>query len=234
MSPVAIFQFSPNVEPGYFASFLEAKGVLSTLIRIDRGESVPDDPTTFSGLCLMGGEMSANDHLPWIEKILQLIRRAVGAEIPVIGHCLGGQLLAKALGAAVIRNPETEIGWGQITVENHAISRHWLGTVEEFPAFHWHNETFSLPEKAISLMASQFCANQAFVVGPHLGMQCHVEMTDELIHTWNQTWAAQTEVGAPSVQASSVQLDKISENLPQMRLVAQHLYERWLENVRRD
>lgn len=237
MRPIAIFQFSPHVEPGEFTGFLAARQRSFTLFRIDRGESVPQAVSDFSGICLMGGIMSVNDPLPWIPQVLELLRRAVAAEIPVIGHCLGGQLLSRALGGVVARNPVAEIGWGRISVRKAAVDLGWLDSTDGFPAFHWHRETFSLPQQAVPLMSSAHCENQAFAIGPHLGMQCHVEMTEKLIRTWNREWEADTraaDAARPSVQPSARQLAELDANLPRMRAVAHRLYGRWLENVRTD
>lgn len=234
MLPIAIFQFSPDVEPGYFASFLQARQIPTILFRIDQGTPIPGEPMGFSGLCLMGGVMSVNDPLPWIPDILELIRRAVKADIPVIGHCLGGQLIAKALGGTITRNPVAEIGWGRVKVSAEAVTQGWLDTPAEFPAFHWHRDTFSLPAGATPLMASEHCANQAFAIGPHLGMQCHVEMTEALIRTWNKNWEDEIdgeELALPSVQPSGSQLAELPQHLPVMRSVAHRLYEHWLKNV---
>ncbi|HWI14667.1 MAG TPA: energy transducer TonB [Burkholderiales bacterium] len=104
MKPVAIFRHLATEGPGYFATYLERHDVPWELVSIDAGDAVPSDPRTYSGLCFMGGPMSVNDDLPWIRDELELIRRAVDADVPVIGHCLGGQLMAKALGGVVTRN----------------------------------------------------------------------------------------------------------------------------------
>ena len=98
MNPVAIFRHSPSEGPGYFATYLDARRVPWCLIRLDEAEPVPESPEDYSGLCFMGGPMSVNDDLPWIAPVLSLIRKAVAADVPVIGHCLGGQLMSKALG----------------------------------------------------------------------------------------------------------------------------------------
>jgi len=90
------------------------------LICIDEGVAVPANPAAFSGLVFMGGPMSVNDALPWVADELALIRAAVTQGIPVLGHCLGGQLMAKALGAAVTKNPQKEIGWGAVQVLDNA------------------------------------------------------------------------------------------------------------------
>src|SRR5689334_6085774 len=98
MNPVAIFRHMPTEGAGYFATFLDRHSVPWRLLKIDEGDTVPDSPEEFSGLCFMGGPMSVNDDLPWIPPALALIRAAVARRVPVIGHCLGGQLMAKALG----------------------------------------------------------------------------------------------------------------------------------------
>src|SRR6266545_4853484 len=104
MRPVAIFRFSPTEGPGYFGEWLDAHALSQRVIALDQGQSVPRDPHEFSGIAMMGGPMSANDELPWNAPLLALIREAVKDDVPVLGHCLGGQLLAKALGAAVTRS----------------------------------------------------------------------------------------------------------------------------------
>ena len=116
MKPVAIFRHSESEGPGYFATYLEAHRTPWALIRIDRGEPVPRDPSPFAGLVFMGGPMSVNDTLPWIAPVLDIIGRAVREDIPVLGHCLGGQLIARALGGVVAKNPVKEIGWGKVTI----------------------------------------------------------------------------------------------------------------------
>src|SRR5512142_1151884 len=111
MPPIAIFRFSETEGPAYFAEWLDAASLPWRLIAVDRGEPIPADPRAFAGIAMMGGPMSVNDPLPWIEPLCALLRDAVEADVPVIGHCLGGQLLAKALGAKVERARSPEIGW---------------------------------------------------------------------------------------------------------------------------
>ncbi|MDE2585824.1 MAG: type 1 glutamine amidotransferase, partial [Betaproteobacteria bacterium] len=112
MRPVAIFRHSPTEGPGYFATFLDTHRVPWELIPIDAGAPVPAAVDGYAGLCFMGGPMSVNDPLPWIAPIGALIRDAIAKDIPVLGHCLGGQLIVQALGGTVTRNPVKEIGWG--------------------------------------------------------------------------------------------------------------------------
>ena len=237
MRPVAIFRHSPTEGPGYFAIFLEQQGIPWQLIALDEGESVPVTVDAFSGLCFMGGPMSVNDPLPWIPPVCDLIREAVVKKIPVIGHCLGGQLMSKALGGTVGKNPVKEIGWGETRGEDNEISRHWLGDFadKQGMAFHWHGETFSLPAGATRLAGNAHCTNQMFALGPHLGMQCHVEMTPEMITTWCEQWAdeAMSAADQASVQTPEVMQMQISEHLPAMRQLSGQLYSVWIKGLQR-
>ena len=112
----------------------------------------------------MGGPMSVNDDLPWLLPVFDLIRAAVAASVPVIGHCLGGQLISKSLGGVITKNPVKELGWGEVETTD-AAARVWVGDLERFEAFHWHRETFSIPSGATRILKSAFCENQAFEIG---------------------------------------------------------------------
>lgn len=232
MKPVAIFRHSPGEGPGYFATFLDAHSVPWQLVKIDEGEAVPAPPDAFSGLCFMGGPMSVNDDLPWIPPVLALIRAAVAAGIPVIGHCLGGQLMAKALGGSVGRNAVKELGWGRVEAAG-AVAADWLGDTGAFDAFHWHGETFTIPPGATRILGSGYCDNQAFALGPHLGMQCHVEMTEEMIRQWNRAWADEKAAPGPSVQTPEQMYVGIQARIAAMRAAADRLYTRWLAGLKR-
>lgn len=237
MLPVAIFRHSPTEGPGYFAIFLEQHGIPWRLIAVDEGAPVPATADGFSGLCFMGGPMSVNDPLPWISGICALIRDAVAKNIPVIGHCLGGQLISKALGGQITKNPVKEIGWGSASGENDEIARHWLGRFAGNTAtvFQWHGETFSIPPHATRLLASDYCANQMFALGPHLGMQCHVEMTPEMIAKWSDQWADEAlAVGRQaSVQTPQAMVGETSHHLPAMRQLSEQLYSVWIQGLAR-
>ncbi len=232
MKPIAIFRHSPGEGPGYFATFLDRQSLPWTLFPIDDGVAPPPTPEEFSGLCFMGGPMSVNDELPWIPPTLELIRAADRQSIPVIGHCLGGQLMAKAFGGTVGRNPVKEIGWGEVTATDEA--QDWLGDMAGFEAFHWHGETFTLPPGATRLLQSAYCANQAFVRGPHLGMQCHVEMTETMIRSWCQQWAAENVPASASVQTPQQMGANMAARISAMRAVADRLYMRWIAGLKRD
>lgn len=229
--PVAIFRHSPGEGAGYFATFLDAHRLPHVLIPIDAGASVPRDVDDFSGLCFMGGPMSVNDDLPWLAPSFALIRFAVARGVPVIGHCLGGQMMAKALGGSVSRNAVKELGWGRVEVTS-PLAADWLGDIAAFDAFHWHGETFSLPPGATRLLKSAYCENQAFALGPHLAMQCHVEMTEAMIRDWNHVWAAEKAAPGPSVQTPEEMYPGMEARINAMRQVADRLYRRWIAGLK--
>jgi GMP synthase-like glutamine amidotransferase len=233
MKPIAIFRHARTEGPGHFATFLERRRIPWTLVKLDAGDSLPERAAAFSGLALMGGPMSANDTVPWIAPEIELIRDAVRADIPVIGHCLGSQLMAKALGGAVTRNPVKEIGWGRVEVTNSDCARPWLGDVADFEAFHWHGETFSLPPGAVRILRSRYCENQMFVLGRHVGMQCHVEMTEELIRTWCAHGHAEIEANpGPAVQDSATIQKDMAPRVAALNQVAERIYTQWITGIK--
>jgi GMP synthase-like glutamine amidotransferase len=237
MKPVAIFRHAATEGPGYFATYLDRAGVPWRVIKVDEGEPVPADPGGMSGLVFMGGPMSVNDDLPWIAPALRLIRAAADSGVPVLGHCLGGQLMAKALGGVVTRNRVKEIGWGKVDVLQNDVAAAWFGgTPRSFDSFHWHGETFSIPAGATRILSSPHCENQAFAAGPHLGMQCHVEMTPGLIRAWCQDWEKEVESLArrtPSVQTPAQMTEELDARVRALNAIADQLYDRWTAGLRK-
>ena len=233
MKPVAIFRHSPTEGPGYFATYLHARGLPWQLVKLDEGEGVPAGVGSFSGLVFMGGPMSVNDDLPWIAPVLDLIRKAVPADVPVLGHCLGGQLMSKALGGSVGRNPVKEIGWGEIEVADNPEAKAWFGPdLKRFESFHWHGETFTIPPGAVRIMGNRNCENQGFVAGKNLGMQCHVEMTEDLIESWCKSGSEETATAiSPAVQTPDQMQRGMEQKLGALRVVADRLYDRWVEGL---
>jgi GMP synthase-like glutamine amidotransferase len=185
---------------------------------------------------MMGGPMSVNDDLAWIPPVLDLARTCVANDIPVIGHCLGGQLLSKALGGRVGRNPVKEIGWGEVQVATLPDAREW-GPRDAFLSYHWHGDTFSIPPGATRIWASAHCENQGFVVGNSIGMQCHIEMTEDLIETWCETGAGEIEEArrhSPAVQTPDEMRVDIAARVQTLHGVATKVYDRWIAGVPTD
>jgi GMP synthase-like glutamine amidotransferase len=234
MKPVYIFRHVPWEGPGYLADFLAGAGVPRRLVCIDAGEPVPDSPLGASGLVFMGGPMSVNDPLVWIARETALIRKAVDAGIPVLGHCLGGQLISRALGAAVTRNPHTEIGWHPVERQPGAAADEWLpGVPGSFEAFHWHGETFALPDGAEPLLASEHCARQGYAIGSVLALQCHLEMTAELVTDWVERFAQELAAGGVAVQTAAEIRRDLQRRVAALQRVGDVLYGRWVARLAR-
>jgi GMP synthase-like glutamine amidotransferase len=233
MKPIAIFRHAATEGPGYLADFLDDREIPWRLVRIDAGDTLPATAEDFSGLVFMGGPMSVNDDLPWISLVLALIREAVDKDIPVLGHCLGGQLMSKALGGVVTRNPIKEIGWGDLQVAANDEARRWFGTLERFPGFHWHGETFSIPPGATAILSSAYCPHQAFSYGKHLGFQCHVEMTADMVRTWVEV--GQDEIlsvaASPGAQPAEVIVRDLDVRIPSLNRVAADIYAVWIRGI---
>lgn len=231
--PVAIFRHLAIEGPGFLADFLDEHSIPWELFGIAEGGPAPENAGGFSGLVFMGGPMSVNDDLPWISAELSLIRDAVARDIPVLGHCLGGQLMSKALGGRVTRNPVKEIGWGKVAVADNNTARAWFGDAPSFEVFHWHGETFSLPQGATHILSSDWCANQAWAWGKHLALQCHIEMTEPMIRDWCD--AGTDEIAAcgniPSVQSPAAMQASMAEKLPQLHAIARLAYQNWLKGL---
>ena len=232
--PVVIFRFLAHEGPGYLGNFLDENSIPWQLIRIDEGEPPPSSILAYSGMVLMGGPMSVNDDLPWIAPLLALTREAKANDVPLLGHCLGGQLMSKALGADITKNSIKEIGWGEVTVSKNEMAKNWFGSIQTFNAFHWHGETFSMPEGAIHLLASPYCQNQAWSIGKHLAFQTHIEMTAEMVHKWCQEGAEELLESASSVAVQ--QADAMQQELPLhiffLQKVAKQVYTQWIRGLK--
>jgi len=237
VKPVLVFRYARTEGPGHFATFLAEHGIAWKLVALDEGDAVPASSEGFAGLGFMGGPMSANDELPWTQPVLALMRDAVRRGVPVIGHCLGGQMLARAMGARVSRSPVKEIGWIPVAAERNPVAAEWLGPgLERFETFEWHEDTFAIPDGAERILVGEHCANQAYVLdGRHLGMQCHVEVTAEMIETWCRIGIDDIDENfgkSPAVQDALTIRAKMLENLATLSATASRLYARWIRGLK--
>lgn len=233
---ILIFRHFPTEGPGYFARFLDHQGLAHRTIKVDEGEPVPESIADIPALVFMGGPMSVNDPLPWIPQVLRLIRAAVAADVPVLGHCLGGQLLSKALGGHVRQNRAKEFGWLPVSTVDSPETENWLtGLPPRFEVFHWHGETFSIPPGATHILRSRYCRNQAFVIGKSLGLQCHIEMTPALVRAWARAGAGEIARALPGagVQRPAQMLIGLPQRVARLNRIADVLYTRWLQGLRR-
>ncbi len=232
MQEILIFRHVPHEGPGYLADYLDQRRLPHRLIRIDQNDFIPSSIDGVTALVLMGGPMSVNDNLPWIPKVTRLIQQAVAADVPVLGHCLGGQLISKALGGVITRNPVKEIGWLPVTRVESTIAQNWLdGLPPEFEVFHWHGETFSIPPGATRLLASRDCPNQAFVIGKTLAFQCHIEMTGEMVREWARVGVAEIAPLCATVQNPQTMTANLNERVTRLQSLADKFYHRWIQGL---
>jgi GMP synthase-like glutamine amidotransferase len=195
-----VLQHVPFEDIGSIASWLAAHDAQITYTRFYQKPLLPD-PKTLDLIIAMGGPMSVNDELelPWLPDEKRFIRAAIENGKPVLGICLGAQLIASALGSRVYRNPLKEIGWFPIEATPGAAE------VFRFPptceVLHWHGETFDLPANAVRLAKSTACENQAFQIGRNvLALQFHLETTQESLKELAENCAHELVPG-PYVQS---------------------------------
>ncbi len=233
MAEIVIFRYTPDDGPGYLSRFLLQRGLRHRVIAVDRGHPIPRSADAVSGVALMGGPQSVNDALPWIPGMLDFIRQAIARDIPVLGHCLGGQLIAAALGGHVGPSRVKEVGWHPLRQVKGPGAERWLaGLEDEFIVFQWHRESFTLPQGAELILTAEGCENQGFVVGRSLALQCHIEMLADMVRDWASSPGE--EEGGPGdlVQSPEQMLEDLEQRVRGLHQVADTLYARWAQGLR--
>jgi GMP synthase-like glutamine amidotransferase len=181
MADIHWLQHVPFEGLGSMEGWLLEQGYDLFCTRLWAGDPLPP-ADSFTGLIVMGGPMGIYDHeeYPWLPAEKKFLREVIDRGTQVLGICLGAQLLADVLGAKVSANPEKEIGWFPVTRSDEVPELLSSVLPEELTVFHWHGDTFVLPENAVCLYSSEACANQAFLYENQvLGLQFHLETTRE-------------------------------------------------------
>lgn len=186
MKPLWIFQHESWIGAGHLEDVLKSQNIAREYFDIDAGDPIPEHLSDdVAGLVFLGGTMSANDRLPWIDKELALIRQAERAGRPVMGHCLGSQLISRALGGTVSAMTNKEIGWHRVQRENNPVAEAWFsGLSEGQPVLAWHHDEFSIPPGATRLFQSEFCRDHAFARGNILATVAHIELNAQMLREW--------------------------------------------------
>lgn len=234
MKPVLILQHQLPENAAYLTTWLQRQGVLYQVVNAGADEEFPTTIEPYSALAVMGGSMSANDPLPSNRAAEILILQAMYRDRPVIGHCLGAQLMSRALGGVITTSPQPEIGWQPITYESTDRTQEWFGDAPTDTVIHWHYESFSIPTGAVRVATSQACPNQAWTIGPHLAMQFHIEINEAKIDSWvhddDPKWATARQ-RYNSVQDKITMLNGIPYHLAQHQTMADRIYTNWLKTT---
>jgi GMP synthase-like glutamine amidotransferase len=192
-----VFQQLPFEDLGAIRPWLEARGYEIRYTRFLEGDT-PPDPASYGLLVALGGFMGVHDEAeyPWLRTEKAALTAAMRAGVPTVGICLGAQLIAHCLGAEVARNPEREIGFFPVEWEG-------FPGAATLPVFHWHGDTFAIPEGARRIGSSAACKNQGFWKPGVLGLQCHLEATPQSVDALVRNCAAELAPGMPFVQSAA-------------------------------
>ena len=213
---------------GIIEETLEASGIGAEYIRVFAGEAVPGDMTAAAGLVVMGGSMGVYEQAeyPYLSQEIRLIEAALKAEKPVLGVCLGSQLLASVLGAEVKKGNHKEIGWFPVALTEAASTDRLFSEVERsFWAYHWHGDVFDLPAGAVSLASSAQTQCQAFVYGVRAyGLLFHLEATRKIVEDMVRGFAG--ELDEEKIEGAEI-IDQTCEHLPQLQRIGASVFQRW-------
>jgi GMP synthase (glutamine-hydrolysing) len=229
---VLVLQHAESENLGTIEDALTAGGVAFDYIRTFEGQPVPDDVDESSGLIVMGGPMGVHetDRFPFLIRELKLIEAFLEAQRPILGVCLGSQLLAAALGATVRKGRKKEIGW--FPVELTPASRRdslWNGQPSRFAAYHWHGDIFDLPKEAVQLASSEITPVQSYRFGDlAYGMLFHLEVTEGHIKSMLNEFASEIRRGNLSPDGILKQGESL---LPLLQQIGATIFRRWTELV---
>lgn len=173
--------------PGTLGTFLESNGVELVISRLYAGHRLPQDLRDFSAVVSMGGPMNVHeeDTYSYLRDETVFLEKALDADMPILGVCLGSQMIAKAAGAPVKVGAVKEVGWGTISLSDSGRSDPFFqGLPHTFDVFQWHEDMFHIPQGGALLAGSEICPHQAFRFRNAVGLQFHVEVTAEILGQW--------------------------------------------------
>lgn len=217
---------------GILSNALRDVGVQHRVLDTARGEALPRDLRDLGGIIVLGGPMSAQDHdkLPWLRKELDLLEKALTAGRPVLGICLGAQMIAQVLGAKVFPGPQREVGWAPITLTSDGREDPlFLGVGEQLNVFHMHGDTYELPPGATNLASSALYEQQGFSWGETVyGFQFHLEFTDAIIGRLTSEAESQQYIREAGVDPQQLNTDSAGR-VRALTDVAQKIFTRYFQ-----
>ena len=229
MLPIYIICHASCKPPGYLCTYFDKKNIPYQKINIIKNKISEIDLNTTSGLVFMGGPYSVNGNHHWLADEINLIKRAIEQELPLMGVCFGAQLISKALGATISTASIMETGWHQISLDTSSLSAAPpLNLDNSFEAFEWHEDTFTIPAGANPIFKGLNLPNQGYVYGKILCMQFHLEMTEHMIHEWLGRYNDCLPEPSKSVQSHEQITSRLNERLINLHAVADKMYDWWL------
>jgi len=226
MSEVLVLQHAAPEGPASIGEALKRRGIGMKIVRIDQGAAVPASMDAAAGLVVMGGPMSAYDPISHLAAELKLIELALEDGLPILGVCLGSQLLAAALGARVYSSGRKEIGWHDVRLTDAAAKDPLFHGVDgRFTGFHWHGDIFDLPKGAMPLASSSMTGLQAFRAGTNAyGLLFHLEVGETQIRDFVAAFA--DELAAAAIPGEPI-LAGIPSHLRTLQRIGAHVFDRW-------
>lgn len=232
MKPIRFIRHVACESPGYFGAFLEKCGYRYEVICIDERVAVPRDLSGVAALVLMGGPGNVNEPTVWMKEELDLVRHAADQDIPVLGICLGAQLISKALGGSVEPGATLEVGWHSVEQVKNACAPVWFSDLpSQFEVFQWHAHTFSIPPGADVLLSSKCAGNQAFAIDDILAMQFHLEVTAESIKELTLRYSSDVEHASECVQSATEITADLEMRTRRLHEIADIVFGRWVGSV---
>jgi GMP synthase (glutamine-hydrolysing) len=215
---------------GIIGDILAERRIESRYVRSFAGESVPPTTDGATGLIVMGGPMGVydTDQFPFLKEEIALIQRTIDAGKPLLGVCLGSQLIAAALGAAVYPGPRKEIGWYDVTLSDAgATDPLFVGAPRNFTGFVWHGDVFDIPSGATSLAATALTSCQAFRYGANVyGILFHMEVTPAIIEGMLGTFT--DELRQASIDAGPIRRD-VATHVESLQRIGTSAFGRWAD-----
>jgi GMP synthase (glutamine-hydrolysing) len=217
-----IVQHEEPTPPGLLGDWLAHRNAQVEVLRVDLEDRVPD-VRQYHLIALLGSELAAfDDSVPFIPRESGLIRDAMAADVPMLGLCFGGQIMARALGGRSFRASRSEIGWFRLQSKDPEL-------VPEGPWFEWHHDSFTVPPGG-TLIAQTDVGPQAYVVGRSLGLQFHPEVTPEIVGEWVRAYREGPHDDALDLDAM---LEETNRRAPAVRGMTERLFDRFLTEVAR-
>jgi GMP synthase (glutamine-hydrolysing) len=232
MKPVRLFRHIHCSTPGYLCAFLENQGVPFEIACIGEGAQVPDSLDDVSGLIFMGGPGDVNSPVGWMRQEEALIRQAAEYGTPVMGVCLGGQMIAKAMSGAVSSDHRLEVGWHRVRSVSVDHDHSWFKELPaEFQVFQWHAHDFTPPPGATPLLTSECTPCQAFSIGNMLAMQFHLEISANTVRGLTQEFAGDLKESSTCVQRADELCRDLDVRINELHHIANLIYSGWLEKL---